>query len=202
MTTAAAFVSYEISPVYESTDGTCEPQATFTYAELLADQQGGKAFWSLYGRSSGGISECIADRDTFDSIRALYEQLTGNAGSVSKSLPAAASLRTYDAVDAAYIFSGLQVHLETQRARSRGYSLRGAGELEDFGFLWAYACDAAIAVDQLIDPDEYDRLGVFAYECLQPDDPLIAMLFDNVLQPAALTVEAWCESAKIRTRRR
>lgn len=76
---APAFRGYEIRPVFENENGTCEPQDSFATAEQRALAEGGRAFWSLYGRLQGGGVECIADRDSYPRIAELYCQLTGNA---------------------------------------------------------------------------------------------------------------------------
>lgn len=104
------------------------------------------------------------------------------------------SAQRYDSVDAAYIFAGLLALLPGRE----GFA--GGGQLEDYGALWDTSREAAEAVEALIEPDEYDRLGVFCYECLDTDSTLFSRLFDRGDRSIVDTVADWCAASGIAVR--
>lgn len=110
-------------------------------------------------------------------------------------------VRDYDSVDAAYIFEGLNTLRKSAikgTDKPRWFGENG-GELGDYAFMFERSIEAARAIERLIHPSEYDRLAIFAYECLDTDSPLIQMLFDQYEVSADILVSAWCEDQKIRT---
>lgn len=102
----------------------------------------------------------------------------------------------YDPVDAAYIFKTLLGAYKTLR-ETDDYTLARAGELEDMAAMWQMSIDTAVVLNRIIKPDEYDRLGVFAYEVLDdtPGEGLARDLLLNWASEASIVetrVRLWC----------
>lgn len=196
-TTYTAFVSYEISPVYRKPNDYCEVQESIEIAKQRAEQEGGDSFWSLYGRNSDGTVEHIMDGDILEDCTRLYERITGNPGSASRFLPATRIADAYCHVDAAYVFDGLRRLREWARTGGQSFSYVGAGELEDFGFMFERAIDIARAIHATVEDTEYERLAVFVYEQLDAKDPLLLRIFEKPKGNALDIVRTWCAAQGI-----
>lgn len=197
MSTITAFVAYEISPVYMGKNGCCETMPSIEEAREQAKLHDGKSFWSLYGRTDDGTVEHIADTTTLDECSRLYTRLTGCAGSQSNVLPPKRNTAPYCTSDAAYIFDALRTLRERARKDQQRFSFAGAGELEDFAFMFERAIDIARAIQATVAEHEYDRLAVFCYEQLDADGDLMRRVFDEPNRDAGELVRAWCDANDI-----
>jgi hypothetical protein len=67
------FVAYEIAPVVENHNGTCEPHPSLESANAAA----GRTFWSLYGVTPEGPVLCIGDFEEYEWCAEVYSRITG-----------------------------------------------------------------------------------------------------------------------------